>query len=870
MQQRNLFLFAALTLLLLLIYTSVRSYLAPPAPPKKPSQAEQTTKDKPDKNKPAPAEEFSPKEPIPLPVIEATPEKDLLALGSPTHDSNFHLYVKLDPLGAGVRSVLLNKFQKANEFGQPVWTSGDEKKPVPLELVPAEANKLHPSNLLYHYKLDSDEPTNVIKPLDTLGRIRWEVVKVGDKAIQTRQVEKDGEQRQQDRVSFRATVDGVEITKTYTLVEKEYHVGLEVRLKRLAGASNQEKVRFRYQLTGAHGLPVEGKWYTSVFRNALIGLERASDGLLERDLQDLRQISRWQGGKAVFRDEQNFIRYAGVAVQYFASAIVVDNDQEGDGPQDFLHWARPTLESSVTKGTVERVAADGSRLIVKVTGGENQTFQVPDEDGLREQALALAPRERGGKKVKKQVALLHYSGSYRPKLEVYPQIVKRFLDPDATPELWENDITVRVISEEIPLEENQEVVHRYLLYNGPVKVALLGPSMAPSPQISQALTDRYVNQLHLNTFTDYHSPSGFGKFASTIYLTDVIIKCTNLMHWILGHLRRWIPSYGLCIIVLTILVRGLMFPISRKQAIMSIRMQELAPKLKELQEKHKEDKQKLMQEQMKLYRQHGVNPLGTCWFLLLQMPIFMGLYWALQESVHLRLAAFWPTWIVNLSAPDMLFRWGEWIPIISHRGSYEGGFLSFFYLGPYFNLLPIIAVTLMILQQKMYTPPPADEQQAMQQKMMKYMMIVFCLFFYKVAAGLCLYFIASSLWGFAERKLVPKKKDGLLPPREPGREGIFEKFLSRMQAAGRVTPAEAPGSAAVSTEAIISRSPGEAKPGPGRGRTRKQKRSRRRQERTQAGDPDNGKRSWLSQRLQQLREWWAHLLEQADASKRKN
>src|SRR5437764_5593899 len=98
--------------------------------------------------------------------------------------------------------------------------------------------------------------------------------------------------------------------------------------------------------------------------------------------------------------------------------------------------------------------------------------------------------------------------------------------------------------------------------------------------------------------------------------------------------------------------------------------------------------------------------------------------------------------------------WGENIPIVS-QPEVQGSML---YLGPFFNLLPIIAVVLMIMQQKLLTPPPTDEQQEMQQKMMKYMMIFFGLMFYKVAAGLCIYFIASSLWGFAERKLLPKRQ----------------------------------------------------------------------------------------------------------------
>jgi YidC/Oxa1 family membrane protein insertase len=198
----------------------------------------------------------------------------------------------------------------------------------------------------------------------------------------------------------------------------------------------------------------------------------------------------------------------------------------------------------------------------------------------------------------------------------------------------------------------------------------------------------------------------------------------------------------------------MMFPLSRKQALMTIKMQQIAPELKKLQEKFKEDKQGLGVAQMELYRKHGVNPFGTCWVVLIQMPIFMGLYFSLQESIHFRLAPFWPSWIINLAAPDMLLKWGESIPFISRPEDY-GGFL---YLGPYFNLLPIFAITLMIVQQKMFTPPPTDEQQEAQQKMMTYMMVFMGLMFYKVAAGLCIYFIASSLWGLAERRLLPKSQ----------------------------------------------------------------------------------------------------------------
>ncbi|HMF16526.1 MAG TPA: membrane protein insertase YidC, partial [Gemmataceae bacterium] len=303
-----------------------------------------------------------------------------------------------------------------------------------------------------------------------------------------------------------------------------------------------------------------------------------------------------------------------------------------------------------------------------------------------------------------------------------------------------DDITVRVNSELIELKAGQTVTHKFLLYHGPVKVNLLNQLGNKSP--SSELVARYADTLHLKTLTDY------GNYG---WWTSILITCTHVMHWLLYKLHSLVPFWGISIILLTVVVRGLMFPISRKQAYLSIKMQELAPEMKKLQEKYKNDSKARTEAIMALYRQHKVHPLGGCLPLFLQMPIFLGLYYCLQESIHFRLAPF--LWIPNLAAPDMLFKWGEGIPWISDPDN-QG---SIFYLGPFLNILPILAVALMIVQQKMMTPPPADEQQAMTQKMMKYMMIFFGIMFYKVAAGLCLYFIASSLWGVAERKMLPKK-----------------------------------------------------------------------------------------------------------------
>jgi YidC/Oxa1 family membrane protein insertase len=214
-----------------------------------------------------------------------------------------------------------------------------------------------------------------------------------------------------------------------------------------------------------------------------------------------------------------------------------------------------------------------------------------------------------------------------------------------------------------------------------------------------------------------------------------------------------VGNYGLAIIMLTVLVRGCMFPLSRKQALGAQKMQELQPEIKKLAEKYKNDAQKRTQATQELFRKHKFNPMGGCLLAFAQLPIFVGLYRSLMVDVELRQAPLFSEsirWASNLAAPDMLWNWSGVMPNFITHGT------GIFALGPYLNILPLVTIALFIWQQKMFMPPPADEQAAMQQKMMKYMMIFMGILFFKVASGLCVYFIASSLWGVAERKLLPK------------------------------------------------------------------------------------------------------------------
>lgn len=241
---------------------------------------------------------------------------------------------------------------------------------------------------------------------------------------------------------------------------------------------------------------------------------------------------------------------------------------------------------------------------------------------------------------------------------------------------------------------------------------------------------------------------GLDECISYGWFRPVATRLTWVMHFFYGICG----NFGVSIILLTVLVRGCLLPIGRQQALNAQRMQELAPEMKRIAEKYKDDMEKRAQAQRELFRKNNYNPLAGCLPMFLQLPIFIGLYRSLSVDIELRQAPLIPgfDWCSNLAGPDQLWRWDSFLP--AFLGSETG------FLGPYLNILPLISVGLMLVQQKLFTPPAQDEQQAMQLKMMKYMMIFFGFMFFRVPAGLCLYFITSSLWGIGERKLIPKPK----------------------------------------------------------------------------------------------------------------
>jgi YidC/Oxa1 family membrane protein insertase len=278
----------------------------------------------------------------------------------------------------------------------------------------------------------------------------------------------------------------------------------------------------------------------------------------------------------------------------------------------------------------------------------------------------------------------------------------------------------RLISMPCELKAGEAVSHKFKLFTGPKKPAVL-------------------EQYGLSELVYFGWPI-FAWFA---------VPLTYILHFFFAV----VGNYGVAILMLTILVRGCMFPLSLKQAAGAMKMQMIQPEMKKIHEKHKSDRQALAKAQQELFRKHNYNPLSGCLPIFIQMPVFIGLYRSLMVAIELRDAPLLThsiRWCSNLAGPDMLYDWSGYMPQWFNAG------VGVFALGPYFNLLPIGAVILMIVQMKMFTPPPADEQAAVQQKVMKYMMVFMGLMFYKVASGLCIYFIVSSLWGLVERRFLPK------------------------------------------------------------------------------------------------------------------
>ncbi|MEI6893671.1 MAG: membrane protein insertase YidC [Colwellia sp.] len=192
------------------------------------------------------------------------------------------------------------------------------------------------------------------------------------------------------------------------------------------------------------------------------------------------------------------------------------------------------------------------------------------------------------------------------------------------------------------------------------------------------------------------------------------------LFWLLLTIQSFVINWGVAIIIITLIVKGGMYPLTKAQYTSMAKMRDLAPKMAQLKERFGDDRQKMSQATMEMYRKEKVNPAGGCLPLILQMPIFLALYWVFLESVELRHAPF-IFWIQDLSTMDPFF------------------------------VLPVLMGASMFVMQKMQ---PMTIQDPMQKKIMQYMPVVFSIFMAWFPSGLVLYWLVSNLISITQMKII--------------------------------------------------------------------------------------------------------------------
>lgn len=298
------------------------------------------------------------------------------------------------------------------------------------------------------------------------------------------------------------------------------------------------------------------------------------------------------------------------------------------------------------------------------------------------------------------------------KNRYFAVIVKPFIE---TPSIRvtrtsDNELQTEMTHPSFLLTPGKEIEARYLLYAGPLRQEDLEEAGYGLEEI--------IN---------------YGFFGG---LSKILLSCMNFFYKIT---RNW----GLSIMVLTILINLVMFPLTYKSFMSMHQMKKIQPHIQKLRDLHRDNPQKLNKETMELYRKYNVNPIGGCLPMLLQMPIFIALYQGLMQSVSLKGANF--LWVKDLSKTDA-------VPLP----------FSVPIFGNCINILPIIMVGLMFFQQKisqgLTTAGTMTQEQVSQQKMMMFVMpLLFGFLFYKMPAGLVLYWLTNTLLMTVEQGVISKR-----------------------------------------------------------------------------------------------------------------
>ncbi|MDR3130898.1 MAG: membrane protein insertase YidC [Treponema sp.] len=264
--------------------------------------------------------------------------------------------------------------------------------------------------------------------------------------------------------------------------------------------------------------------------------------------------------------------------------------------------------------------------------------------------------------------------------------------------------------------------------------------LGPKSQNALGIYDNGNNSFNLREMD-------LSKAAST---SGILAPLESVLKWFMSIFYKLIPNYGIAIILVTILVKLLLFPLTKKGSEATLRMQALSPRIREIQEKYKNNPTQVNAKMAELYKTEGYNPLSGCFPMLIQFPIFIAMYNLFNNHFDLRGAMFIPGWIPDLSVPESVFSFAP----------YQLPFLGWSDI----RLLPFIYVGSQLLYGKITQTP--DQQGNSQMKMMLYVMpVMFFFILYNVPSGLTVYWIMSNLLSLIQQLLIneylAKKKSSM-------------------------------------------------------------------------------------------------------------
>ncbi|WP_395373568.1 membrane protein insertase YidC [Marinicella sp. W31] len=302
----------------------------------------------------------------------------------------------------------------------------------------------------------------------------------------------------------------------------------------------------------------------------------------------------------------------------------------------------------------------------------------------------------------------------------FEEIQEESLDLSIPQEGWIAMVQHYFISAVVPNKNNIRVQTVY--QNSPTPY--LVRSVSPAQQVQPNSSAEFVSDFYVGPKIQKDLPN----IAKGLELTvdyGIFTVFAKPLFWVLEKIHGFVGNWGWSIVLLTILIKLVFFKLSEKQYRSMAKMRKLQPRIKTLKERYKDNRQKFNEEMMKMYQQEKVNPLGGCLPILIQIPVFIALYWVLLESVELRQAPFM-LWLQDLSSPD-----------------------------PYF-ILPAINAAAMYMTQKLSPTPGMDP---MQEKILKFMPLAFSVLFAFFQSGLVLYWAVNSVLSLAQQWVITRRID---------------------------------------------------------------------------------------------------------------